>query len=132
MRGEGGVSFFQCPSPFPHLLPLLAIADMIGNEAATVVLVARNTRRLLVAVRSECNACVVLMFAVVFSCFLLENCKRYCRPPLAQEETQLKQSMQRDVSTVRFLLSIASALHVCSQFPQCVQVSLSKVMWKNE
>src|SRR5699024_826621 len=52
--------------------------------------------------------------------------------PLAQEETQLKQSTQRDVSTVRFLLSIASALQVCSQFPQCVQASLLKVIRKNE
>ena len=43
--------------------------------------------------------------------------------PLAQTDMQLKQSTQRDISTVLSLLLIASALHVCSQRPQLTQLS---------
>lgn len=114
------------PFAMPFSIPW-AMEDTIGRETATVAPAERNVRRLFGAV--ACWITSVCMRAVSAS-FLKEGLKRYCNPPLAHEDTQLKQFTQREVSTVRFLLSIASALQVCSQLPQCVQASLSKEIRK--
>ena len=73
------------------------MVDTIGRETATVAPAERNVRRLFGAV--ACWITSVCARAVSAS-FLKEGLKRYCNPPLAHEDTQLKQSTQREVSTV--------------------------------
>ena len=82
-----------------------------------VALVARNVRRLLATVSwLEYNSFTAWV-STVSSCFIPGNCRRYRKPPLAQEETQLKQSTQRDVSIVRFC---------CRSLPPCRYVRNSR------
>ena len=99
--------------------------ESAGNVAAKVAPVFKKLRRLL----SHEEAA----FSGASLCLRREmGRKRYWSPPLLQEEMQLKQSTQREVSTVMFLLSMASALQLRSHKPQCVQLDVSNEMRKSE